>query len=217
MPHHCFFWFGFRLFFLLSINKILSMEEKILQTIEYKLSVPTARTFHERFCMAATMPSMLTGDQDDIDEEERATQSKLTNLSARVLDGTLLSFKLMKSLEEGGFLPSQLAAASILIARNSLLTTSALDCEDGCDSLKGGTCQCDWTPTLEHYTKYSRNDLLPVARSILDEIVLQKQKQPDLIAVQKKYRHAKYGNVATCSIMEKTMFWDETYGTEERY
>eukprot|EP00529_Nitzschia_sp_RCC80_P016642 CAMPEP_0113511798 /NCGR_PEP_ID=MMETSP0014_2-20120614/38958_1 /TAXON_ID=2857 /ORGANISM="Nitzschia sp." /LENGTH=650 /DNA_ID=CAMNT_0000408033 /DNA_START=463 /DNA_END=2415 /DNA_ORIENTATION=- /assembly_acc=CAM_ASM_000159 len=202
-------------------DQILDMEEKLLQTIEYKLSVPTARTFLERFTMAATMPSLTSNgtDQDDasVDEEERATQSKLTNLSSRVLDSTLTSFKLMQSLNEGGYLPSQLAAASILIARNSLLTTSALDCEEGCCSRKGGECKCDWTPTLKHYTKYSRKDLIPAARAILDAIEKQKSRQPDLIAVQKKYRHAKYGNVANYSLLEKTLFWDETYGRDDWY
>mmetsp|Transcript_31812 Transcript_31812/g.77218 ORF Transcript_31812/g.77218 Transcript_31812/m.77218 type:complete len:655 (+) Transcript_31812:566-2530(+) len=202
-------------------DQILGMEEKLLQTIEYKLSVPTARTFLERFTMAATIPSLTSNgtDQDDasVDEEERATQSKLTNLSSRVLDSTLTSFKLMQNLNEGGYLPSQLAAASILIARNSLLTTSALDCEEGCCSRKGGECKCDWTPTLKHYTKYSRKDLIPAARAILDAIEKQKSRQPDLIAVQKKYRHAKYGNVANYSLLEKTLFWDETYGREDCY
>ena len=196
------------------------MEEKLLQTIEYKLSVPTARTFLERFTMAATIPSLTSSDtdQDDasVDEEELETQSKLINLSSRVLDSTLTSFKLMQSLNEGGFLPSQLAAASILIARHSLLTTSALGCEEGCRSWQDGDCKCDWTPTLQHYTKYSRKKLIPVARAILDSIEKQKSRQPDLIAVQKKYRHAKYGNVANYSLFEKSMFLDETYRRDDR-
>jgi cyclin-A len=188
--------------------QILRMEEKMLQTLEYKLSVPTARTFLERFCMAATVSSLSDAsgqDDDSIDDEECATRSKLTNLSSRVLDGTLLSFKLIQSSHKGGFLPSQLAAASILIARNSLLTTSAIGCEEGCDGFSS-TCQCDWTPTLQHYTQYSKKELIPVARAILDAKVELKQRQSELIAVQKKYRHSKYGSVSTYSLLEETMF-----------
>jgi G2/mitotic-specific cyclin-B, other len=69
------------------------MEEQILKTLNYNITIPSAHAFLVRYLKA--------GHAD----------KKIVQLSCYVLDGTLQSYNLMN------YLPSQLAAAAVFISR----------------------------------------------------------------------------------------------------
>jgi len=72
------------------------------------------------------------------------------------------------------YLPSQLAAAAVLIARRCVGRNS-------------------WSPTLLKYAKYCEEEIVPVARAILAE---KGSTSTELRAVVKKYTSSRYGSVA---------------------
>lgn len=74
-------------------SQILGMEEKVLKTLCYQMTVPSAHAFLVRFLKAAH------------------ADRKMVQLSCYILDGTLQSYTLLH------YQPSQLAAAAIMIAR----------------------------------------------------------------------------------------------------
>ena len=76
------------------------------------------------------------------------------------------------------YLPSQLAAAAVFIARGTVGRNA-------------------WSPTLLKYAQYREEDIIPVARAVLAE---KASSSTDLVAVDKKYTHSRYGGVATLSI-----------------
>jgi len=78
--------------------KILRMEEKILKTLAYNVTVPTPYTFLVRFLKAANADKLM---------------SQIANF---VLDGTLLTLEHLTCV----WRPSQLAAAAVFIARRAL-------------------------------------------------------------------------------------------------
>jgi len=78
--------------------KILRMEENLLKTLDYSVTVPTPHTFLIRFLKAAHADKLMA------------------QLSCFLLDGTLLSLENLTCC----FKPSQLAAAAILLARRQL-------------------------------------------------------------------------------------------------
>eukprot|EP00536_Pseudo-nitzschia_multiseries_P016570 jgi/Psemu1/328274/estExt_fgenesh1_pg.C_11510001 len=78
--------------------KILRMEENILKTLNYNVTVPTPHTFLVRFLKAAHADKLMA------------------QLSCFLLDGTLLSLENLTCQ----WRPSQLAAAAILLARRQL-------------------------------------------------------------------------------------------------
>lgn len=81
---------------LLQLPQILEMEETILKTLEYQVTIPSAHAFLVRYLKA--------GHAD----------KQIVQLSCFILDGTLQSYKLL------GYLPSELASAAVLIARKTL-------------------------------------------------------------------------------------------------
>ena len=85
-----------------------------------------------------------------------------------LLECTLTSYDLLR------YLPSQLASAAILLARRAVGRNA-------------------WSPTLLHYTGYSEEEVVPVARAILFE---KNSTPPNLRAVQEKYSKPRYDNVA---------------------
>lgn len=74
------------------------MEEKILKTLNYNVTVPTPHTFLIRFLKAAHADKLMA------------------QLACFLLDGTLLSLEKLTCL----WRPSELAAAAILLARRQL-------------------------------------------------------------------------------------------------
>lgn len=129
---------------------IIKMETQILKTLEYQITQPSAHTFLVRYLKAAH------------------ADKQMTQLACYLLDGTLLSYNLLH------YLPSQLAAASVFLARHA-------------------TGRNAWSPTLLKYADYKEEDVVPVARAILEE---KSAASPDLRAVNKKYSSSKYGNIA---------------------
>jgi len=72
--------------------QIINMEETILKTLEYQITIPSAHAFLVRYLKAAH------------------ADKKIVQLSCYILDGTLQSYQLLH------YLPSQLAAAAVFIA-----------------------------------------------------------------------------------------------------
>jgi hypothetical protein len=134
--------------------EILEMEETILKRLDYRITIPSAHAFLVRYLKAAH------------------ADKKIVQLSVFILDGTLLSYELLR------YLPSQLAAASVLIARKAA----------------GRNC---WNTTLDRYARYSEDDILPIARAILSE---QSLVPTELRAVRNKYRSTRFGSVANIAM-----------------
>ena len=135
-------------------EQILEMEEKVLKTLEYQITIPSAHAFLVRYLKAAH------------------ADRKIVQLSCYILDGTLQSYNLLH------YLPSQLAAAAVLIARKVVGRNA-------------------WSPTLLRYASYCEEDIMPVARAVLAE---KSSASPELRAVNKKYSSSRYGGVASMPI-----------------
>jgi hypothetical protein len=133
---------------------ILDMEVSILKSLEYAVTIPSAHAFLVRILKA--------GHAD----------KKIVQLSCYILDGTLQSYNLLH------YLPSQLAAAAVFIARRVVGRNS-------------------WSPTLLKYATYCEEEILPVARAILHE---KHSASEELRAVNKKYSSSRYGGVATSEL-----------------
>ena len=126
------------------------MEEVILKTLEYQITIPSAHAFLVRYLKAAH------------------ADKRIVQLSCYILDGTLQSYNLLH------YLPSQLAAAAVFIARRTVGRNS-------------------WSPTLLKYANYCEEDIAPVARAVLGE---KASASNELRAVTKKYSSSRYGGVA---------------------
>ena len=126
------------------------MEEKILKTLEYQITIPSAHAFLVRYLKAAH------------------ADKRIVQISCYILDGTLQSYNLLH------YLPSQLAAASVFIARRTVGRNS-------------------WSPTLVRYAVYCEEEIIPVARAVLAE---KSSSSTELRAVNKKYTSSRYGGVA---------------------
>ena len=137
-----------------SKNEILEMEEIILKKLEYKITIPSAHAFLVRYLKAAH------------------ADKRIVQLSCFILDGTLQSYNMLQ------YLPSQLAAAAVFIARKT-------------------TGRNAWSPTLLKYAAYREEDITPIARDVL---FAKTSSSPELKAVNKKYTSSRYGGVATISI-----------------
>lgn len=129
---------------------IIDMETQVLKALEYQITQPSAHTFLVRYLKAGH------------------ASKEITQMACYLLDGTLQSYNLLH------YLPSQLAAASVFLARHS-----------------GG--KNGWSPTLRKYADFTEDQIKPVARAILEE---KSSTSPDLKAVNKKYGSYKYGKVA---------------------
>lgn len=132
-------------------EQILHMEETILKSLEYKITIPSAHAFLVRYLKAAH------------------ADRKIVQLSCFILDGTLQSYNLLH------YLPSQLAAAAVLLARRTVGRNA-------------------WSPTLLRYAGYCEEDVIPVARAVLSE---KSSASQELRAVNKKYSSTRYGSVAS--------------------
>jgi len=129
-------------------------QEKILKTLEYQITVPSAHAFLVRFLKA--------GHAD----------KKIVQLSCFLLDGTLQSYGLLQ------YLPSQLAAAVVFIARRHVGRNG-------------------WSPTLLNTSDYVEEEVLPIARAILHA---KQTASSELKAVNKKYASSRYGQVSATSL-----------------
>ena len=134
--------------------EIIDMEANILQALEFRISFPTAHTFLVRYLKAAN------------------ASTQIVHLSYFILDGTLQSYYLLH------FLPSQLAAAAVFVARKAVGRNA-------------------WSPTLLKHASYREEDILPVARAV---VFSKTYCSVGLYAVDTKYAHAKYGEVSNIEL-----------------
>lgn len=130
------------------------MEETILKALEYNVTVPSANVFLVRFLKA--------GHAD----------KKIVQLSCFLLDGTLQTYNLLH------YLPSQLAAAAVFIARRTVGRNA-------------------WSPTLLKYAGYCEEEVAPIARALLAE---KANSNSELRAVHKKYSSHRYGAVSSTAL-----------------
>mmetsp|Transcript_25834 Transcript_25834/g.56867 ORF Transcript_25834/g.56867 Transcript_25834/m.56867 type:complete len:385 (+) Transcript_25834:186-1340(+) len=135
-------------------SEIIAMEEKMLKTLEYNITIPSAHAFLVRFLKAAH------------------ADKRIVQLSCFILDGTLQSYNLLH------YLPSQLAAAAVFVARRTVGRNS-------------------WSPTLLKYANYREEEIAPIARAVMAE---KSSAAPELRAVDKKYTSSRYGGVANLSL-----------------
>ena len=137
---------------------VVDMETSILGALNYQINVPCTHAFLVRYLRAVNVTT------------------DVVNLSHYVLSGTLQSYYLLH------FLPSQLAAAAVYIARKTVGEGDA------------------WCPTLVRYARYSEEEVLPVARAV---IAMKTYCSVGLFAVNRKYGRGGYGggasNVELCS------------------
>jgi Cyclin, C-terminal domain len=134
--------------------QILNMEVTILKTLDYNLTVPTAHHFLIRFMKAAHADKMMV------------------NISCFILDCVLLDLNL-----QSRYLPSQLAAAAVMIGRRAIR-------------------RHDWSPTLLLITKYRQEEIQPVARSVMRTKHKLDTSSNQLTTLRKKYSKPKYLKVA---------------------
>ena len=139
--------------------QILEMEIAILTALDYKIMVPTAHHFLLRFLKAAH------------------ADKELVRISCWVMDGTLLSTKLMR------YLPSEIAAACVLIARHSI-------------------GRHGWSPTLLKYAKYKEEEVAPIARVILAEYSSFAKIHPTLRGIKDKYESARFAAIAKTAVLK---------------
>jgi hypothetical protein len=156
------------------------MEEKILKALEYKLTYPTSFTFLKRFLKGSCHDDGYLDDDDP-------TMEKLTCM---ILDSTLLYFHNACSK----YLPSQLAAGAIVLARHALLcccpTTNHHHHHDK---------NVLWNPTYESLSTYSEDEAIQVATDIYD-CYRKAIAHTTLRSLEKKYSKTKYGKVSSIPV-----------------
>jgi len=131
-----------------SKQEIVQMESDIVKTLEYNLTVPTIHSFLCRYLKAAH------------------ADRTMVQLSCYIAERSIQEYSMVK------FLPSKVAATSVLIARKSL-------------------GRHPWSPTLVKYTNYDECDLENCAREMntyMSESSASKQQ-----AVFKKYSSDRFG------------------------
>ena len=140
-------------------DDVLEMEWEVLTSLEFDITVPTSYSFLSRFLKSAN------------------ADQKTARLANFLLDGTLQNYKLLQ------YLPSQLAAASVMIARKTVVGSAA-----------NATI---WTSTLQYFTGYTEQEVKPVARAILKAW---EKRQDNCRAVAKKRSLPKYGQIALVTL-----------------
>lgn len=134
-------------------TQLVDMEARVLETLEFRLALPTGKTFQRRYLQAA------------------AADEELHYLAAFLLELNLMDEQLLK------FLPSQMAAASVYLARSML-------------------GRKPWDPTLAHYSRYSESDIVPVAAE-LAYTHAQIQADGSFTAILEKYSSDRLRRVAS--------------------
>lgn len=136
---------------------ILEMESDIIETLDYQFCVPTTHTFLCRFLKAAH------------------ADRTMVQLCCYLVERSLQEYSLVK------FLPSQIAAAAVLIARVSMHRHK-------------------WSPTLLKYTTWDEPDLAECVDEF-QKILSTPNNQQN--AVYRKYSAQKFGGVARMNLSFK--------------
>ena len=131
-------------------TEIIDMESDIANVLSYNFAVPTVHAFLCRYLKAAH------------------ADRTMVQLACYLAERSLQEYSMC------AFLPSIIAASSVLIARKSLR-------------------RHPWSPTLVKYTKYDEPDL---EKCILEMKRILSDKQSQQQAVQRKYTSTKFGGVA---------------------
>lgn len=132
-------------------DQILAMESIMLNTLGFHVTVPSILRFAERYCKVARC------------------DEKTSNLAKYLTELTLQDYKFLK------FLPSQIGAASVLVAMQ--MTGNANP----------------WNATLQEHTTYTEQQLSEVTSEIS---ILCAKDPPKYRAVRKKYATPKYNEVS---------------------
>lgn len=132
-------------------DQILAMESIMLNTLGFYITVPSTLRFCERFCKVARC------------------DEKTTMLAKYLIELTLQDYKFLK------FLPSKVAAASVLIAQK----------------MSGNNNP--WNSTLEKHTTYTESAIAECASELSDLCAKDPQKYR---AVRKKYSSSKFQEVS---------------------
>ncbi|CAI5967238.1 unnamed protein product [Closterium sp. NIES-65] len=139
-------------------HEVLLMERHVLAVLHFDLSTPTVKSFLRRFIKAAqaTLPS---------------PQHHLEFLGNYFAELTLVDYPCLR------FLPSQIAAAAVFLAKLTLYPALP-----------------PWDATLQHYTGYAPSQLKEAVMALYD---LQRNvKGCTLPAIREKYRQPKFQGVA---------------------
>eukprot|EP00980_Cylindrotheca_fusiformis_P017452 scaffold5439_cov132-Cylindrotheca_fusiformis.AAC.11 len=136
-------------------RQIFRQERNMLLALHFQIAVPTSLTFLLRFLKAANANRLMA------------------HMSMYILEETLGSYNLLH------YLPSQMAAASVYLARKSLINENTTTV---------------WSSCLEEYTEYKKEEVLPVAKAIWMERTTGEMKAT---SVQKKYTTVLFSCVAT--------------------
>eukprot|EP01130_Rhizamoeba_saxonica_P015789 TRINITY_DN7139_c0_g1_i1.p1 TRINITY_DN7139_c0_g1~~TRINITY_DN7139_c0_g1_i1.p1 ORF type:complete len:384 (+),score=63.41 TRINITY_DN7139_c0_g1_i1:1418-2569(+) len=138
-------------------ENILEMEQIFVNAIGFNLTTPYPLHFLRRFSKAA------------------GSNYKVHTLCKFLIELTLIDVKMLK------YLPSEIAAASVYIARAMT----------GMYPL--------WNPTLEHYTTYTESD---IHSCVIDmNGLLMKSQESKLKAIRNKYSQPKFGEVSLIPIV----------------
>eukprot|EP01127_Copromyxa_protea_P000723 TRINITY_DN1062_c0_g1_i3.p1 TRINITY_DN1062_c0_g1~~TRINITY_DN1062_c0_g1_i3.p1 ORF type:complete len:280 (+),score=83.83 TRINITY_DN1062_c0_g1_i3:430-1269(+) len=138
-------------------SQILDCEEQILSALEFRLTTPSLLDFLRRFSKAAQSDPIVH------------------TLGKYIIEVTMMDLKLYR------YLPSELAAAAVYIAR-AMTHQNPI-----------------WTPTLTHYTKYSESEARSVA--IVVNTLLKRLSKSSYKAIKKKYSSEKLGGVAAVPLV----------------
>ena len=140
-----------------TISEILDMEYKILTVFHYRITVPLPPTFLLRFLKAGQ------------------ASKEMVQIAWYLLDTTLLSYQLLQ------YLPSQLAAAVVFLARQAIGRQA-------------------WSPWLLQHSGYLAEEIAPIARDIVSELKASSSSSSSthvgIKAVYDKYSSRRYGCVA---------------------
>ncbi|CAA0838350.1 Cyclin-A2-2 [Striga hermonthica] len=143
-------------------DEVVKMESRVLNCLSFHLSVPTIKKFLRRFIHAAQV-------------SYEAPLAELDFLANYLAELTLQEYSFLK------FLPSQIAASAVFLARWTLDQSNH-----------------PWNSTLEHYTRYKTTELKN-AVSELQELQLN-TRGCLLKAIREKYKQPKFKCVSTlCS------------------
>jgi transcription initiation factor TFIIIB Brf1 subunit/transcription initiation factor TFIIB len=123
-----------------SVEQIYEMETTILKTLNYQISLPTTYKFLLRFLNAGHCGK------------------QMIYTSTYILELSMLSIQFID------YMPSEIAAAAVMIARRSADRNL-------------------WSPTLLHYSGYTEEEILPIARNMIKAAAM----YPDLTSANRKY------------------------------
>ena len=182
------------------------MEEHILKTLDYRLTYPTPYTFLKRF-MKGSVHEMDDGvwggggaDGDNTGVDHHQTLEKL---ACMILDSTLLFFH--KASKR--YLPSQLAAGSIILARHTLF-----------DRMTRHRRPSLWNQTYESLSSYNEDKVVLFAKDIF-RCYYMAINHEQLRSLGKKYSKSKYGKVSSIEVLSLHPVDDDesSWSEEEDY